>query len=97
MILTGLAGLFLSINPATSHRVSPFSILYDAVALLIGFGMVFLRKWAVIIFLALAVCAAVVVVRESFRIDIVRWAIYINLLLLVVPTWACLAAWRQLR
>jgi uncharacterized membrane protein YccC len=96
IIAIGLAGLFLFLNPATTHKLSPFALLYDLTALGVGFGMVFSRKWAAGAFVILATFASALIIRESLRPDVSRW-IYLNLFLLAVPVWACLTAWRTLK
>ena len=96
-IAVGLIGVFLALNPATAHRLSRYALVYDAIAFAIGVGLLLLRKWAAVTFVLLVACAAVFIVREAFRPDIWRPAIYINLALLALPTWACTTAWRQLR
>lgn len=91
-------GVFLLINPATVLRVSPLRVaVIMPLFLMVGFGMVWLRKWTVVIFLLMAACATVFILKEAFRPDIWIWAIPINLGLLAIPTSACLASWRQLK
>lgn len=98
LIVCAVFAVFTLINPATALRVSPLRIVLIApLFLIVGFGMAFLRKWAVVIFLLIAACATVFILKEAFRPDIWMWAIPINLFFLAIPTAACLASWRQLK
>jgi len=96
-VLEALLGVFLLINPATKHRLWAYAPLVDAIAFIIGFGLIFLRKWAAVAFLVVACYALYVLAREARRLDIWHPAILINLFFLVIPIWACIAGWRQLR
>lgn len=98
LIVCAVVAVFTLINPATALRVSPLRIaLISPLFLIVGIGMAFLRKWAVVIFLLMAACAAVFILRQFFEPDVWKWAIPINLLLLAVPATACLGSWRQLK
>ncbi len=96
-IIEALLGVLLLLNPATKHRLWAFAPLVDLFAFLIGVGLVFLRRWATIAFLLVACYALYVVARESRRPEIWHPAILINLVFVIIPIWACIAGWRQLR
>src|SRR2546423_1463434 len=49
-IAIGLLGVFLVVNPATTHRLSRYALVYDAIAFVIWVGLGFLRQWAAAIF-----------------------------------------------
>jgi hypothetical protein len=96
LVLVGVLGFFFLVNPATSGRMSKWSVVFYALAVGLGIGMLLIRKWAAGVFLVSALCAGAFVVRESFRPD-VGWSIYMNVALLAIPAWACVSAWRSLK
>jgi hypothetical protein len=98
LIIMGVISALLVINPATSHRVLLVRTLVGSFCLLtIGAGALLLRKWAISIFLFVALCVAVILIKTLFEDNGWFWAIPINVLLLAIPTWACLASWRELK
>jgi hypothetical protein len=96
-IIEALLGVFLLLNPATKHRLWTYAPLVDLCAFIIGIGLVFLRRWAAVAFLLAAAYALYALARESRRPDIWHPAILINVVFIVIPIWACIAGWRQLR
>jgi hypothetical protein len=98
VLLCGLLAVFALVNPATSARVSGGRVLlFSPVCLILGLGLIFLRKWAAIVFLALAVGAIGLLVKYSFEPRIWKWGILINLFFIGIAIWACLGSWRQLK
>ena len=97
LVVIGLFGIFLLVNPATVHRLARLAPIYAMLSLIIGVGMLFLRKWAAALFVLLAVGQLAFFVRDTFGRDIPLWVLYLNALLLAIPVWACVGSWRQLR
>ena len=97
LVLEALAGVFLLINPTTKHRLWPYAPLIDLLVFIMGFGLIFLRKWAAVAFLVGASYSLYVLAREARRPDTWHPAIFINAFFLIIPIGGCIAGWRLLR